>query len=170
MCLLALLDSLRLATVAGSAPFAIRGPGVPPANFRITVFATNLYFPLGMAHLADGSMLVGVSQGSSFWSSTGQILRLTDTDGNGVADGPGTVLYTGLPGGQTSLRMCGKLVFVTGQGVGRPISILRTGATPGAALTYVGKITVNYPSGGWYHPHSALNVRPTPGRPESCDL
>src|SRR5215468_7259700 len=136
ICLLVLLAGLRLSPVALSAPFAIQGPGVNPADFRITVFATNLYFPLGMARLADGSMLVGVSQGANFWSSSvGQILRLTDTNRDGIADGPGTILYSGLPGGQSSLRVWGKLIFVTGQGVGRPISILRMGATPEAALT-----------------------------------
>src|SRR5262245_33798670 len=104
-CLLVLLACLGLAPVAWSAPFAIQGPGVNAADFRITVFATNLYFPLGMGRLSDGSMLVGVSQGASFWSAStvGQILRLTDTNRDGVADGPGTILYTGLPGGQSSL-------------------------------------------------------------------
>jgi len=151
-------------------PFAIRGPGVRAADFRITVFATNLYFPLGMVQLADGSLLVAVSQGASFWNSTGQIIRLTDTNHDGVADGPGAILYSGLPGGQTSLRMSGNLLFVTGQGAGRPISILRAGAAPDSPLTFVGAIKVNYPSGGWEHPHSALNLRPTPGRAGSCDL
>jgi len=167
---LALLAALAPTPAVSSAPFTVQGPGVNPDAFRITVFATNLYFPLGMARLSDGSLLVGVSQGSSFWNSTGQILRLTDANHDGIADGPGSILYTGLPGGQTSLRVCGKLVFVTGQGVNRPISVLRTGATPDAQLTFVGKITVNYPSGGWYHPHSALAVRPTPERVASCDL
>ena len=154
-----------------AAPFSIQGPSVNPADFRITVFATNLYFPVGMARLSDGSILVGVSQGTSFWAgSIGQIIRLTDTNHDGVADGPGTVLYNGLSGGQSALRMCGKLVFVSGQGAGRPISVLKTGDTPGASLTLVGKINVNYPSGGWLHPHSALGVRPTPGQPGSCDL
>ena len=166
----ALLAACGFYSAATAAPFTIQGPGVNPSDFRITVFATNLNYPLGMARLADGSFLVGVSQGTSFWNSTGQIIRLTDTNLNGIADGPGTVLYTGLPGGQTSLRKCGNLVFVTGQGVGRPISILRVGATPSAPLTSVGAINVNYPSGGWYHPHSALGVRPTPGKSGSCDL
>src|SRR5258708_19198761 len=119
----ALLGGLCLTPVVSAAPFTIQGQGVNPTDFRITVFATNLSYPLGMARLSDGSLLVGVSQGSSFWNnSTGQIIRLTDTNRDGVADGPGSVLFTGLSGGQTSLRTCGKLVFITGQGAGRPIS------------------------------------------------
>ena len=123
-----------------------------------------------MVQLSDASLLVATSQGNSFWSSTGQIVRFTDTNQDGIADGPGSVLYSGLPGGQTSLRMRGNLIFVTGQGPGKPISILRPGATPGGALTLVGQININYPSGSWEHPHSALQVRPTPGQPGSCDL
>jgi glucose/arabinose dehydrogenase len=172
LCLLALLAGMRLVPVALSAPFAIQGPGVNPAEFRISVFATNLYFPIGMGRLSDGSMLVGVSQGANFWSAgtVGQILRLTDTNRDGIADGPGTILYTGLPGGQSSLRVWGKLIFVTGQGAGQPISILRMGATPDAPSTLVGKININYPSGDWAHPHSALGVRPSTGQTSSCDL
>ena len=162
--------ALGLISAAVAAPFAIQGPGVNPADFRITVFATNLNFPLGMVRLADDSLLVAVSQGASFGSSVGKLLRLTDTNQDGVADGPGTVLYTGLPGGQSSLRKSGDLLFVTGQGSGKPISVLRAGATPASPLTYVGAIDLTYPSGGWLHPHSALGVRPTPGKPESCDL
>jgi hypothetical protein len=50
-------------------PFSIQG-GCQPADFRITVFATNLYFPLGMARLSDGSILVGVSQEYDFWAGS----------------------------------------------------------------------------------------------------
>src|SRR6267142_3691165 len=141
-----------LTQIAHAAPFTLQGPGVNPPDFRTTVFCTNLSYPLGMAQLADGSLLVAVSQGNSFWSSTGQLIRLTDTNHDGIADGPGTVLSTGLPGGQTSLRIWRNLVFVTGQGVGRPISILRAGAAPDMPLTLIGQIVVNYPSGGWAHP------------------
>ena len=156
--------------VNSAAPFAVQGPGVNPSDFRVTIFAKNLNFPLGMVELEDRSLLVAVSQGSSFGSSTGQLLRLTDTNRDGIADGAGKVLFTGLTGGQTSLRKYGDLIFVTGQGSGKPISVLRAGATPDAALTLVGQIKINYPQGGWYHPHSALGIRATPGAPGSCDL
>ncbi len=167
---LALLVGLCLPLAVSAAPFTIQGPGVNASDFRITVFATNLNYPLGMVRLADGSLLVAVSPGTSFGSSTGQIIRLTDTNQNGIADGPGTALRTGLPGGQSSLRMAGNLIFVTGQGSGKPISVLRAGATPATALSLVGTITLTYPSGGWLHPHSALGVRSSPGKPGSCDL
>jgi len=97
---------LLLARIAqAAAPFSIQGPGVNSSDFRITVFATNVYYPLGMVQLSDASLLVATSQGNSFWSSTGQIVRFTDTNQDGIADGAGMILYTGLPGGLTSLRM-----------------------------------------------------------------
>src|SRR5207247_1401 len=78
---LALLGGVCWISSASAAPFTVQGPGVNPADFRITIFATNLNFPVGMARLSDGSLLVGVSQGSSFWNnSTGQVVRLTDTN------------------------------------------------------------------------------------------
>ena len=77
-------------------PFTVEGPGVNPNDFRITTFASGLDFPLGMARLSDGSLLVGVSQGANFFNSTGELVRFADTNQDGVADGPGTVLYSSL--------------------------------------------------------------------------
>ncbi len=68
-----------------------------------------------------------------------------------------------LPGGVTSVRIGGRWVFVTGQGRGKPIHVLRLGDQPGDALTAVGQLELNYPSGSWLHPHSALAVRGVPG-------
>ena len=152
--------------------FSLQGPGVNTNNFRVTVFATGLSFPLGMVQLADGSLLVAVSQGLSYFDpgNIGQLLRLTDTNGDGVADDAGTVVYTGLPGALTSVQMCGHLVLVTGFDPGHAIYVLRAGATPASPLTYVGAMTVNYPPGNWEHPKSALAVRPTPGHSGSCDV
>jgi hypothetical protein len=138
-------------------------------DFRVTTFATNLSYPLGMVRLTDGSLLVAVNQGPSFFSAPGRIVRLVDADLDGVADAPPAVLYSGLPAGQTSLRRGGNLLFVTGQGSGRPIVVLRAGATPDAPLSYAGQININYP-GSWYHPHSALFTRDVPGTTNMFDL
>src|SRR5919109_741132 len=121
----AALIAMMACTQAGAAPFSIQGPGVTPSDFRITTFAAGLDYPLGMAELSDGSLLVAINSGASFWSSTGKLVRLVDADRDGVADGPGVVLFTGLAGGLTSLHIGGNLIFVTGQGSGKPISVLR---------------------------------------------
>ena len=121
-----------------------------------------------MARLSDGSLLVATSDGTSYWNSNGKLLRLVDADQDGVADGPGTVLYSGLKGGLASLRVAGNLVIVSGQT--RPISILRLGAAPSEPLTLVGQITVGYPTTSWEHPQSGVAVRPSPRGPQSYDL
>jgi glucose/arabinose dehydrogenase len=162
--------ALCLAQFTLSAALSIHGLEVRPGDFRITTFASGLNYPLSMARLPDGSLLVTISDGPGFLNSTGKLLRLIDADQNGVSDGPGTVLYSGLTGGLTSVRIGGTLVFVTGQGRGRPITIFRLGATPTTPLSLVGQINVNYPTGAWLHPHSALAVRPTPGQSQSYDL
>lgn len=151
-------------------PFSIQGPGVDPADFRMTTFATGLNYPVGMTELSDGSVMVAVSNGSSFFgSSSGAILRLEDTDNDGVSDSR-TTLYPNVPGGGlSSLRMAGDLVFATGQGSGKPISVFRAGENPSDPLSLIGRININY-SGSWLHPHSALAVRETPGQANSYDL
>jgi glucose/arabinose dehydrogenase len=153
---------------SAAVPFTLQGPGVNPADFRVTVFASGLSYPLGMARLPDGSMLVSVLQNASFFGGTASLVRLVDANGDGVADAAPVVLYTGLSMGQSSLKIAGNLVFVTGQKT--PITVLRLGATPASALTLVGTITVTYPSGGWLHPHSALAVRKTQGSANRYDL
>src|SRR5262245_31091945 len=70
-----------------AAALAIQGPEVKPGDFRVTTFASGLNYPLGMARLPDGSLLVTTSDGTGFFNSTGKLLRLVDADRNGVADG-----------------------------------------------------------------------------------
>ena len=151
-------------------PFAIQGPGVNPVDFRMTTFATGLNYPVGMTQLVDGSIMVAVSNGSSFFGSrSGSIVRLVDEDQDGVADQQST-LFSDVPGGGlSSLRVIDDLVFATGQGSGKPISILRAGANPSDPLTLVGEININY-RGSWLHPHSALAVRRAPDQPNSYEL
>ena len=155
-------------TANSAAPFTIQGPAVNSNDFRITTFATGLDFPLGMAKLSDGSLLIAVSHGADYFNSTGAVIRLTDTNHVGIADGPGTALYTNLPGSLTDLRVAGSLVLVTG--LGKPITILRAGASPSDPLTLVGQIIFQYCNPVWEHVNSSLGIRKTPGQTNSYDL
>jgi glucose/arabinose dehydrogenase len=154
--------------VSAGVPFTLQGPGVNPAHFRVTAFATGLNYPVGMAAMADGSVLVTSTDGPSFFSSNARLVRLVDANKDGVGDGPATVLFDGLSGGLTSVRISGSLIFVTGQS--KPIYVLRLGAAPAEPLIQIGRIDITYPSGGWLHPHSALAARPTPGGAQSHDV
>lgn len=165
------ISALCLVCRTAEAQFAIGGdPRVNPGDFEITTFAGSLNFPLGMAQLPDGSILVAVSNGSAFFnSSSGSLIRLVDGDDDGVAESQ-MVLVDDVPGGGlTALRIAGNLVFTTGQGRGKPITIYRLGANPADKLTEAGRIFIDY-SGSWLHPHSALAVRSTPGETNSYDL
>jgi Putative Ig domain len=157
------------------APFTVGGdPSVNPADFRITTFVSGLNYPGGMLTLSDGSLLVGVSNpvsGTSYFNSTGELLRFTDTDGNGVADNAaGEVLYNGLPGDLTALSQAGEFILATSSEVGSErISVLRAGATPATPLTLVGSIDFGFAS-GWWHTTYASAVRPAPGLPGEYDV
>src|SRR5437867_5768296 len=106
---LALLATCCCPRAAGAAPFTVQGPRVNSSDFRITTFASNLDFPLGMAKLSDGSLLVALSQGANFFNSTGKLFRFVDTDQDGVADGAGIELYSNLTGSQSAVRVGGNL-------------------------------------------------------------
>src|SRR5262245_5814222 len=167
-------DSLEARSLL-TGPFTVEGPGVDPDDFRVTTFASGLNYPYSMQRLSDGSLLVATSRPNnpsspSLWDSTGELVRLVDADRDGEADGPGTVLATGLPGTLTALRLAGDLVFATSSGGGsEQVTVLRAGATPGAPLTQVGIIDFHFPS-GWWHTTYALAVRPTPGAAGRHDL
>jgi len=162
--LLALLFTVRNAS---GQPFTVQGPGVNTNDFRVTTFASGLNFPLGMARLADDSLLVTISTGSSFFNSTGKLVRFSDTNLDGIADGAGTDLYNNLPGTLTAVRVVDSLVFALGRPY--PITVLRAGATPSDPLTLVGQIIINY-QGSRMHATSALQVRKTPGYTNRYDL
>ena len=159
-----LLTMLSSPAWAQTVPFTIEGPGIDPADFEVTVFASGLNFPVGMTELSDGSIMVATSNGNSFFGSNrGSLTRLADTDGDGEADVT-EVIENNVPGGKlTSVRRAGDLMAVVGQGKDPPITLYRTGATPSDSLTSLGSLSFNYPSGGWLHPHSALALRERPG-------
>lgn len=161
-----------LLSQAAAAPFTLQGPGVNAGDFRVTTFASGLSYPLGMAELPDGSLLVTLVANSGFFSGTnpGRLVRYTDANQDGIADGAGTILHAGLPNSLSSLRVAGNLVFLTGPP--HPIMVFRMGATPADPLTLAGKLIITYP-GGWtinYHQHSELAVRKTPGFANRYDI
>ena len=99
------------------AQFTLQGPGVNPGDFHVSTFAMGLNFPVGMTGLADGSLLVATSNGGGFVGTTsGSLVRLVDSNADGVADLQQT-LVNNVPGGRlTSVRRAGDLIAVTGQG------------------------------------------------------
>ena len=111
--------------------------------------------------LADGSLLVGISRprGTSYFNSVGELLRLVDEDGDGVADGPGTILFDGLPGSMTSVRQAGSLFFVTSVQSSSEISVLRAGATPATPAGRIG-----WPSSGTTRPRRSAPTAAGGGR------
>lgn len=148
-------------------------PRVDPAQFRVTVFAEGLNFPRSMQELSDGSLLVATSRpnpGGSYFNSVGELVRLVDADGDGHADGPPQVLYTGLPGALQSVRVAGDLVFVTtAQAGAEAVTVLRQGATPADMFSQVGSIRLNFPA-GWEHTSYALATREVPGQANTFEL
>ncbi|MEM1210236.1 MAG: hypothetical protein AAGI54_13310 [Planctomycetota bacterium] len=162
------LSLLAAASAAAVEPF---NPLVEPDRFQVTTFATGLNYPLGMTTLSDGSVLVATTvkttPAGQFYSvdGVGQVLRFTDVDNDGVADGPGQVVADNLPGGLTGLERRGDLVFVTSSEPGQEaIHLFTPGATPADSLTPVKTLTFDFPD-GTLHSTNALATRDKPGSP-----
>ena len=136
--------------MAGSSPalIALARPQ-DLASFSVITYATAIGFPGSMIRLGDGSILVASSDGSNlFKSKSGRLLRLQDTNHDGVPDGAPTVVASGLPGLVTSLRQTGNLVMaLTSQDGNQAITLFTKGATPGDSLTVAGTINLGFPSG-----------------------
>ena len=154
------------------APFAFGAGRAEPDAFRVTVFAEGLFFPYGMVELGDGSLLVATSVPTEggYFRSTGELRRLTDGDGDGVADDAGTVLAGGLPGGLTDLARVGDLVYAVSAGhVAGGITVLRAGATPADPLEPLGRMDFSY-AVPMDHATYAVAVREDPEKPGRHDL
>lgn len=148
--------ALQVPSANAQVPFALQG--VDSNDFEVTRFSSGLNFPVGMAELPDGSILVGVSNGTLFGASSGALVRLADTNGDGVADVEQTLADNVPNGGLSSVRVVDDLVFATGQG--RAITIYRMGANVDDTYTLMGRIDIN-DNQNWLHPHSSLAVRAT---------
>jgi glucose/arabinose dehydrogenase len=164
---------LAASTRQNEPPLALGGdPRVDPSAFLVTVFASGLFYPYGMTELPDGSLLVGTSvpTGGGYFASTGELLRLVDSDADGVADGPPVVMAGGLPGAITAVRRAGNLIFaVSTQPGASMICVLRLGGSPSEALTWIGAIEIAYEV-PMDHGTYELATRPVPGSPGRHEL
>ena len=164
-----------LALPATAAPPSVGGdPRVDPADFEVTEFATGLDFPVSMQELEDGSLLVGLAlpdgTSGSFLNSIGELRRFVDADSDGVADGPGSALYGGLPGAVTSLRIVDDLAVVATGVIGTwSLFLLRRGAAPADAYTLLGSVDFSYAL-PWSHLTFGTAVRAVPGLPGHVDV
>src|SRR5258706_2637312 len=80
--------------------------------FNVTPFATGLSLPDQIVQLSDGSIAIQTSP----FGSTGQILRFTDVNHDGIADGAGTLLYQTASGPLTGLIQVGNYYAVGNYG------------------------------------------------------
>jgi glucose/arabinose dehydrogenase len=166
-----MLESLEPRTLL-AAPFAVGGdPSVQSGDFRVTTFASGLDFPNGMTRLSDGSFLIATTvphdTNGYFGAASGQVVRLVDANGDGVADSAPQVLADNLPTKLTDVRLAGKFVLVTSAGsppsIPPTITILAMGSRPSSPLTVVDTLTFTFPQ-PWMHYTYGLETRPTPGR------
>jgi len=112
-----IIELLESRQLLAAAPFTVGGsPLVHAEDFRVTTFATGLNYPDGMTVLSDGSLLVATSKPTDaagyFGAADGQLVRLFDQNGDGVADGS-QVLADILPRELTDVRTAGNFVLVT---------------------------------------------------------
>ena len=116
--------SLLFAVTNAQAAITLNLPGTSAATLNFTSFATGLSYPVGMAFLPDGSTVVGTtmpSTGSSgyltYYHGLGQIVKLTDSNNDGIADGPPQVLAT-VGGAIASVSTAGDVIIAATLGNG----------------------------------------------------
>ena len=146
-------------------------PLEPELGLQATTFASGLDFPVGMAVLPDGSLLVGtsVSTTDGYYASTGEIVRLVDVDADGLADQPYETVATGLPGSITALALAGDLLFVTSTSPGNEaITALRL--TPDFSGSYEVAGAIDFRFINALHTTYGLATRQNPDDPTTWDL
>lgn len=163
--ILASVSSLFL-TAAALAVTIGPDPAIP-SSLRITTFATGLDFPYGMAVLPDNSLLVATNQSSSsIFASTARVLRFVDMNADGVADGPGVPVFTGVSGPVTGMAMSGSIVVLS---TNESVLLLRAGA-PGDPLTQIASMQFDYGSQPWSHNTRSVAIREIPGQGGSFEV
>jgi glucose/arabinose dehydrogenase len=157
MPVLPLLIALVCLVAPVRADLILNSPTVPTPLFRLTQFAS-IGSAYSMQKLADGSLAV---------LSGDRILRFADSNHDGMADGPGTVIFESAGSFLTGFVKVGDYYAVGASE--SAIILLKPGATPASTMTASGSVNFSFP-GGWYHPTMGLAARATPGSPGSYDL
>jgi len=166
--------TFALALLVTSAPGSAQSTGLPLADgveLASTVFAEGVNYPVGMVLLSDGSLLVGASNptGGSYFSSTGELLRFTDADDDGVTDGPPEVVADELAGMVTAVAVHNDLVFVTSVESQRErIQILRAPADWSGQYTLLGDVRFDFR--GFGHQSYGLATRAAASGPDDVEL
>jgi len=159
-------------------PLLISSPGGGAATLTMTTFASGLNYPIGMAVVAPGQVIVGTTTPDAALSGTalgylrgsGQLMKLTDANFDGVADGPGVVVFSGLPGAVTDVKTAGVLLAAATTGEGGPhaevadVSLL---APSGGGFTNLGSLHLTYPRENY---NINLATAPVPGQPTQSYL
>jgi len=148
-----------IAAAPSSGALVLNSNALDTNLFRVSVFATGLSGPISVQQLPDGSTAVAT------WNS---IQRFTDANHDGVADGPGTTLFSVGAGPTVGLQKAGKY-YVSAIFGDHSIRLLEPGASPSDPWTSAATMSFNYPA-GWYHPTPGIAVRATPGSPGSFDV
>jgi glucose/arabinose dehydrogenase len=140
------------------------------AELGITEVARDLAFPMGMTPLPDGSLLVATSPSASgnFYDSTGELVRLVDSDGDGTLDDR-HALISNLPGSLVAVARHGDIVIATSaQGGNEQIMFFRRGEHWRDPLTPITAIRLRFV--GAMHQSYALATRPNPKNNDAFDL
>jgi hypothetical protein len=132
-----------------------------------------------MVRAGDGSILVATTAPAAgpvsfltYYNGSGAILRFQDANADGVADGPATTVFSGLPGAANSLTSAGNLLVVatSGNGLGNlsqaDLTILQPGV--GGSFTNAGSIQFDFSSG--LAVNMAVVAAPVSGAPGSYHL
>jgi len=161
-CALLAAAALGPAALAQDAPpLSVGGDArVHPDDFEITVFASALPYPMGALQLRDGSLLFGTSRGGSLFVGPHDLVRLVDANSDGISDGPGSTLFSGLPGPAFSIHQTGDVIIAATQSA---LLLLRTGIAASDPLVLVGRLGLSYPEPWSHNSTSVVGVRRASG-------
>jgi hypothetical protein len=168
--LIALVTFLSPLLSASAQDAVVLSPEAVDQGVTINEVAQDLAFPMGMTPLPDGSLLVATSPSATgnFYASTGELVRLADSDDDGSLD-VRTALASDLPGSLVAVARAGEMVIVTSAESGNEqIMFFRRGEHWRDPLIPVEAIRFAFD--GAMHQSYALATRPNPDDENAFDL